>query len=93
MFALLKTHKYILEYKKRMEGSIDRRGGLRWDEFSKIKIMLPPISEQIAIANVLIIANNEIDLARTKLSLFRTQKNGIMQQLLTGKKRTNYINS
>lgn len=93
LFALLKTRKYILEYKKKMEGSIDRRGGLRWDKFSKIKIMLPSISEQTAIANILTTADKELNLARTKLTTLRSQKSGLMQQLLTGKKRINYINS
>jgi len=87
LFSLLKTNNYILEYKKRMEGSIDRRGGLRWSEFSKIKIKLPSLPEQTAIANILTAANKEIELAKSKLELLRSQKSGLMQQLLTGKTR------
>lgn len=45
------------------------------------------INEQIAIAERLITADKEIEIARTKLLLFRNQKQGLMQQLLTGKKR------
>jgi type I restriction enzyme S subunit len=37
-FKLLKSHHLVFQYNARMEGSIDRRGGLRWDAFSIIKI-------------------------------------------------------
>ena len=43
----------IYQYQNRMEGSIDRRGGLRWDAFSIIKIHIPSYEEQTAIAQVL----------------------------------------
>lgn len=41
LIKLLKTQYYIHEYQRRMEGSINRRGGLRWNEFSKIQIPIP----------------------------------------------------
>jgi type I restriction enzyme S subunit len=70
-----------------MEGSIDRRGGLRWDAFSIIKIKLPSIEEQTAIAHVLHMADKEISLLKAKAEKLREQKKGVMQQLLTGKVR------
>jgi len=39
-YRLLKSHPLVYQYQNRMEGSIDRRGGLRWDAFSIIKIKL-----------------------------------------------------
>lgn len=75
-----------------MEGSIDRRGGLRWNDFASIKIALPSIEEQTAIAEVLTAADREIELAKEKLERLRRQKRGLMQQLLTGKKRVKYGN-
>ena len=53
---------------------------------------IPSIAEQTAIAEVLTAADREIELARQKLELFRQQKHGLMQQLLTGKKRVNINN-
>lgn len=47
----------------------------------------PSIKEQTAIAEVLTAANREIELAKEKLERLRRQKRGLMQQLLTGKKR------
>lgn len=56
-------------------------------EVMKLKIDLPTIEEQTVIANVLTAADREIELAQQKLELLRQQKRGLMQQLLTGKKR------
>jgi type I restriction enzyme S subunit len=87
LYPILKSHHYIQEYKRRMEGSIDRRGGLRWEEFSKIEVPIPSIEEQVDVAKFLKTADIEIDLCETELALLKHQKQGLMQQLLTGKKR------
>ena len=87
LYAVLKSHHLIYLYKSMMEGSINRRGGLRWDSFSTIKIDLPSLEEQNAIASVLVKADKEIELAKDKLASLQSQKRGLMQQLLTGKKR------
>ena len=91
-FKLLKSHRLIYEYNARMEGSIDRRGGLRWDAFSILKINLPSLEEQTAIAQVLQAAANEVQVLSSKLDKLKEQKKGLMQVLLTGKKRLN-VNS
>lgn len=87
LYRVLKSQLYIHEYKKRMEGSIDRRGGLRWDEFSKIKVPVPSIKEQNAISTFFVLVDKEIQLLQSKLSQIKEQKKGLMQVLLTGKKR------
>lgn len=86
-YKLLKSHYCICQYQARMEGSIDRRGGLRWDAFSIIKINLPSYEEQTSIAQVLQAADKEIHLLKTKTEKLRKQKKGVMQVLLTGGKR------
>jgi type I restriction enzyme, S subunit len=86
-YKLMKSHKLVYQYQNRMEGSIDRRGGLRWDAFSIIKIRLPSREEQTAIAQVLQAADKEISLLKAKAEKLREQKKGLMQQLLTGKVR------
>ena len=66
-------------------------GGVRvylWYElFSKIKLLVPPIDEQDEILGVLEKADDEIQLLKNKLELLKMQKKGLMQVLLTGKKR------
>ena len=86
-YKLLKSHRMIYEYNARMEGSIDRRGGLRWDAFSIIRIKIPSIEEQTDIAQVLQAADKEIALLKSKTEKLREQKKGMTQVLLTGKKR------
>lgn len=67
-------------------------GGVRiylWYElFSKIKISLPSLEEQNAIAEILNTANQEVKQYQKKLTQLKEQKKGLMQQLLTGKVRT-----
>lgn len=58
----------------------------------KLRINIPVIKEQITIYKVLNTADREIELAQQKLDILRQQKHGLMQQLLTGKKRVKYEN-
>ncbi len=53
--------------------------------------MIPSYQEQTAIAEVLTAADREIELAKEKLERLRRQKRGLMQQLLSGKKRIAYF--
>ena len=56
-------------------------------DFFNMHMRIPNIDEQNAIATVLVNADKEIELAKEKLSNLQSQKRGLMQQLLTGKKR------
>ena len=57
------------------------------NEVMKLKIELPSLHEQKAIAEVLTTADDEIATNRKKLDALRLQKRGLMHQLLTGKTR------
>ena len=87
LFYLLKTERYISIYKSRMCASVDRRGSLRWPEFSKIKLILPSIEEQKRITEVLKSADKEIELLEKELEALKLQKKDLMQRLLTGEVR------
>ena len=56
-------------------------------DFFGLQLLLPSLSEQKAIAEVLTVADNEIATNRKKLETLCLQKRGLMQQLLTGKTR------
>lgn len=56
-------------------------------DFFGLSFEIPSLKEQTAIAEVLIAADREIELAKEKLERLRRQKRGLMQQLLSGKKR------
>jgi type I restriction enzyme, S subunit len=59
-------------------------------DFFSLKITIPNFEEQTAIARVLQAADKEIQLLKTKTEKLREQKKGMMQVLLTGKKRLHY---
>ena len=59
-------------------------------DLGNLRLVVPNNQEQTAIAQVLTAADREIELAQQKLELLRQQKRGLMQQLLTGKKRVKY---
>ena len=56
-------------------------------DFFGLKLHIPSFKEQLAIAQVLAVVDREIKFAQKKFELLRQQKRGLMQQLLTGKKR------
>jgi type I restriction enzyme S subunit len=53
----------------------------------KVKVKFPHLQEQTAIAEVLQTADKEIELLKAKAEKLKEQKKGLMQQLLTGRKR------
>ena len=56
-------------------------------DFFKMRIKVPPISEQKRITTVLSTATNEINNLEKKLKALEKQKRGLMQKLLTGEIR------
>ena len=56
-------------------------------DFMMLKIPYPQIAEQRAIASILDNADKEIEIQKQKLSDLQEQKKGLMQVLLTGKRR------
>lgn len=60
------------------------------DTFMSLSMNLPPIEEQNKIVAIICAACKEIELSQQKLELLRQQKRGLMQQLLTGKKRVKF---
>lgn len=52
-----------------------------------LRVLIPPKSEQKAIANVLTVAGREIGMLKSKIDFLRNEKKALMQQLLTGKRR------
>jgi len=84
LYKVFKSGVYLHIFRANTSASVDRRGSLRWKEFAKLPIPLPPISEQKRIAEVLNTALLEIDLLKKQAEAFRRQKCGLMQKLLTG---------
>ena len=84
---MLKTDHYRQIFGAATNASVDRRGSLRWKEFSMIHVPLPPLAEQEKISSVLLSAGKEILMFQKKLVALKNEKKALMQQLLTGKRR------
>lgn len=68
-------------------GGAGRNRVLKKSDFLNLEISVPNIEEQTKIGNALFASEKLISLLSVKRDLLRIQKQGLMQQLLTGKKR------
>jgi len=56
-------------------------------DFFSLKLFIPEVKEQQAVASILQNAEQELKIQQQKLTTLQEQKKGLMQQLLTGEKR------
>lgn len=75
---------FINAVRKYEEGTVYERMAVKPEDFLKFEISLPQIEEQIAIAEVLSAADQEIDLLRQDIEQEIQKKKALMQLLLTG---------
>ena len=67
------------------QGSV--RDSLSFDGLCSMKFYIPTLQEQKAISAILEHADKEIEIQKQKLTAMQEEKKGLMQVLLTGKKR------
>lgn len=87
LYKLLKTDRYRQIFAAATNASVDRRGSLRWKEFSRIPLPLPPLEEQRAISEAVDGVAATETAYQAQLTVLRQEKAALMQQLLTGKRR------
>ena len=75
---------FINAVRKYEEGTVYERMAVKPEDFLKFEILLPPLDEQIAIAEVLSAADREIDLLQRDLEQEKQQKKALAQLLLSG---------
>ncbi|TVL98585.1 MAG: restriction endonuclease subunit M [Candidatus Brocadia sp. WS118] len=85
LISILSTSSWFNIVNEKCGGSTRTR--IARSELGKIKIKLPPLREQTAIAQILSEMDAEIDALEKKLAKYRLLKQGMMQELLTGKIR------
>jgi len=81
--------KYLLQLAS--SGGAGRNKTLGKKEFLRLKIPVPILKEQTAIARLLSKADEEIKQRQNYLEQLQAQKKGLMQQLLTGQKRVKIV--
>ena len=82
MYYLLNRNAYFLMF----DNGVGQTN-LRKDDILDCPLNIPSLSEQTAIAEILATADRELTLQKEKLAQLQTLKKGLMQVLLTGKKR------
>lgn len=84
---LFKTPKLINLFWRNSQGLVGDTLNCKFKDFSIIRFHLPNKEEQTAIAQVFQNADKEMQLLKTGMEKLKEQKKGLMQVLLTGKKR------
>jgi len=84
---LFKSAPIIHLFHRHSQGLVKDTLNLKFPNFARIKVTLPPIDEQKRIAGVLRVVDQELALLEREANALRDQKRGLMQKLLTGKVR------
>ena len=87
MAMLIQQPRIVYAFWTHSQGLVSDTLNCKYPDFSQVKVVIPQKREQIAIADMLYGLDKEIELANEKLAKLQSQKRGLMQQLLTGKKR------
>ena len=82
---LFSTTDWFKKVTEKVGGTTHKR--IARSSLGKIEIIIPNIIEQTSIANILSEMDTEITQLETQLSKYKMLKTGMMQELLTGKKR------
>ncbi len=85
LYLVFNSFIYWRQIKEQIGGSA--QGGVNASSLSSIKIPLPPLSEQIKIAEILTSVDEEIENEMAHKERLEGTKKGLMQVLLTGKIR------
>ena len=87
---LFKLPSVVNKFFRNSQGLVEDTLNCKFKDFAKVRVELPEYEEQIAIANVLTIAQVEIKSYEKKLNALQQQKKGLMQKLLTGEVRVKF---
>ena len=87
MSMLIQQPRVVYDFWTHSQGLVSDTLNCKYPDFCQVKVRIPIKDEQTAIASVLVKADKEIELAVERLTNLQSQKRGLMQQLLTGKKR------
>jgi type I restriction enzyme, S subunit len=84
---LFKVTNIVFKFYRHSQGMVSDTWSLKYNHFSKIVVTIPCRSEQERIVRVLSAADEVTSVLGRTLEKLRREKLGLMQQLLTGKRR------
>lgn len=87
MAMLIQQPRIVYSFWTHSQGLVSDTLNCKYPDFSQVRVTIPSKNEQTAIAEFFIALRKEIELANKKLARLQDEKKGLMQVLLTGKKR------
>lgn len=84
---LFKLPRMIHRFYRHSQGLVSDTWNLKYKQFARIKVAVPGIKEQAAIADILSKEDEVISCLEVQLEQLALEKKALMQQLLTGKRR------
>ena len=87
MAMLIKQPRIVYGFWTHSQGLVSDTLNCKFPDFCQVKVTIPTREEQTAIADCFVEIDKEIEIQKQKLASLQEQKKGLMQVLLTGKKR------
>ena len=87
LYKFLKTPRFLTQFFYSSRGGTGNQSNVSTNDIADIFMIYPPIAEQKKIAEILSVWDEAIEKQTQLIAQFKTRKRGLMQQLLTGKKR------
>lgn len=83
LYRLLKSPQLISQYKLHEQASVDRRGAVRYRDFAKIPLVIPPLAEQWRIEQILDTVDEAIRLAERLTAKLEQCRQGLLNDVIT----------
>ncbi len=87
MAMLIQQPRIVYGFWTHSQGLVSDTLNCKFPDFCQVKVTIPTRKEQTAIADCFVEIDKEIEIQKQKLAAMQEQKKGLMQVLLTGKKR------
>lgn len=87
LYVVFKSSSYRQIFSAATNSSVNRRGSLRWSEFRKLRVPLPPLEEQQRIVDVILALEREIVGLERLVVLWDKQGRALLDKLLSGQLR------
>ena len=87
MAMLIQQPRVVYGFWTHSQGLVSDTLNCKFPDFCQVKVTIPTRKEQTAIADCFVEIDKEIEIQKQKLAAMQEQKKGLMQVLLTGKKR------
>ncbi len=87
MAMLIQQPRIVYSFWTHSQGLVSDTLNCKYPDFCQVKVVIPSKEEQTAVADFFVEIDKEIETQKQKLVAMQEQKRGLMQVLLTGKRR------